>query len=398
MGHKFQEIFISDKVDCPYLYKLKMHLTNIRQFDPSLFCPSPYMSIITMMLFKHYPIKNLFFSLDFSTYISYEQKFDFSEDNKGCTKLNWFKPHRLLDTPTCHKCILCVHPGLNYDQDMYIPFLVNELKNIDVDIIIIHARGDYNVKSNVRNVYHMANQDDLIEIYNYLGGLGYKMVNSVGYSIGGVNLLYYISKFKTGVIHNAMTINSPLDMYACVKYVCPVANHHMMFQQKKKYYECLDYIAEKYTKNCLEGKGLDTSNLDISRENISDLDMSRENIRKKLDNCSSLHDLSDKVSSFIFDLDNMEFRNVYEYYMYCSPTTWLNNDNKTPIVIVSDKTDPISTWHNFDKKRLERISNLILLQTEYGGHLGYVESLRGKNYMQVVVKSWLEALSLMTES
>lgn len=58
----------------------------------------------------------------------------------------------------------------------------------------------------------MANHEDFIEIYDYIETLNYKRVNSVGYSIGGVNLLYYISKYKTKIIDNAMTINSPLDM------------------------------------------------------------------------------------------------------------------------------------------------------------------------------------------
>lgn len=80
----------------------------------------------------------------------------------------------------------------------------------------------------------MSNHEDMYEIYNYISKMKYKTINSVGYSIGGVNLLYYISKFNTGIVHNAMTINSPLDMYACVKFCCPFANHHMINFQRAK--------------------------------------------------------------------------------------------------------------------------------------------------------------------
>lgn len=82
--------------------------------------------------------------------------------------------------PNERKALLCVHPGLNYENDVYIPFLINELRNTDTDIVVIHARGDYNVKSNVRNVYHMSNHEDISEIYNYLHQMKYKTINSVG--------------------------------------------------------------------------------------------------------------------------------------------------------------------------------------------------------------------------
>lgn len=44
-----------------------------------------------------------------------------------------------------------------------------------------------------------------------------------------------------------------------------------------------------------------------------DLNISKENIEKTLNNCETLHDLSQNVSSFIFDLDDMQFKNVFEY-------------------------------------------------------------------------------------
>lgn len=58
-------------------------------------------------------MRNLAFNLNFNNYIEYEQKFDFSEENKGCTKLHWYNAHRLLDVPNERKALLCVHPGLN---------------------------------------------------------------------------------------------------------------------------------------------------------------------------------------------------------------------------------------------------------------------------------------------
>jgi len=48
-------------------------------------------------------------------------------------------------------------------------------------------------------------------------------------------------------------------------------------------------------------------------EDFDELNISKESIEKTLNNCETLHDLSENVSGFMFDLDDMQFKNVFEY-------------------------------------------------------------------------------------
>lgn len=151
----------------------------------------------------------------------------------------------------------------------------------------------------------------MLEIYSYMNTLQYKSINSIGFSLGGCKLLYQIAKQKTGIISNAMTINSPLDMYASVNQCCPFGNWQIGKIQKQRQITNLEYIRDTIVNHRKRGVG-NQAPTTLHHVN-SNNELSLHEIKSSILKSNSLHELSESISSYIFEIDGMQFKNVYEY-------------------------------------------------------------------------------------
>jgi len=65
-------------------------------------------------------------------------------------------------------------------------------------------------------------------------------------------------------------------------------------------------VVEKFKSNQASGIGVDIS---MSEDDVN-LEMSKENITNKILQSESMHEIVHNISSFIFEMDDMQFRNA----------------------------------------------------------------------------------------
>ncbi|CCF59849.1 hypothetical protein KAFR_0I00680 [Kazachstania africana CBS 2517] len=75
----------------------------------------------------------------------------------------------------------------------------------------------------------------------------------------------------------------------------------------------------------------------------------------------------------VFTAPSLGFSSGLEYYKAASPLNRINNV-KIPLLVINSTDDPVVSEHSIPKAYLDENPNVLLCETDLGGHLAYLES------------------------
>ncbi|KAI5966255.1 EHT1 [Candida pseudojiufengensis] len=222
------------------------------------------------------------------------------------------------------------------------------------DIVVINNRGCCRTKVTSEKLFNAAATDDIREVLtSFKSKWPNRKIFTAGFSFGAAMLSNFLGE-------EGENGSEPLVDAACVV-GCP--------------WDLIDsayHIENSYTGKYLLGPGLTGFLTKIIKNNYKEIhdhnpDLVNEEVMKKLKTIKSTWQFDDLITC-----KTSNFKNAFEYYRESSPQRKILNI-KTPTLIINSNDDPAVSCR---LPILDCKTNpyLCMVETDLGGHLGYVQS------------------------
>jgi predicted alpha/beta-fold hydrolase len=251
------------------------------------------------------------------------------------------------------KVVILIH-GLEGSSDSnYIHSLTHVLNKNNMDAIAINLRGCSGEPNKTFVTYHSGKTDDLMDVVNHVTlHYDYKEIHIVGFSLGGNITLKFMGEFvhdMPEIIKTAVAVSAPCDLKGSCE--------SMSKRENKMYMK--DFL------KTLKIKALEK----IRRFPNSKLDKS------KILQIKNFCDFDDHFTAICND-----FIDANDYYKKSSSKPFIKFIEK-PTLLISAHDDPFLSESCLPKEEAQNSQIFTFLQTERGGHLGFVAHFKiSKSY------------------
>jgi len=252
--------------------------------------------------------------------------------------------------------VIAIHGLEGSSSSNYIHTITQVLNQNNYDVVAYNMRGCSGEPNLLLSSYHSGKTLDLLEVINYINQkYNYKQVHIVGYSLSGNITLKFMGEFNDTMptnIKSAVTISTPCDLKGSSMAISASENSIYM----------------KGFLKTLKIKALEK----IARFPDANLDASKISSAKNFQEFDSA-----------FTAPTHGFIDADDYWKQSSCKQFLHRIQK-PTLLISSKDDPFLSDSCLPVEESKNHSHFTFLQTNYGGHIGFVNGL----YMKK--QRWLE--------
>lgn len=254
------------------------------------------------------------------------------------------------------KIVILIHGLEGSSNSNYIHTIADTLHNSKYDTVAFNMRSCSGEPNNLLSSYHSGKTEDLVEVISFIEtNYAYKQIHIVGYSLGGNLTLKFMGEFAAKMpklVTSAVGVSVPCDLEGSVISISlpenKIYNNGFLKTLKKKALQKAVLFPD--------------NNLDIAR------------IKKT----KNFYDFDDLVTAPING-----FKNAKEYWKLSSCTQFLPQI-KLPTLLISSKDDPFLNAACLPVQEAVKSKSFTFIETEYGGHIGFVAGFRMKK------QRWLE--------
>ena len=256
--------------------------------------------------------------------------------------------------------ILMIHGLTGSHKSNYMSRLTKQLYS-KYRVFRLNLRGCGTGKGLAKNPYHSGRSEDIVAVLNFLiSTYPNKKIHLLGFSLGANIILKMAGEFDQlfkPYLQSIIAISPPLDLHASVKKI--IAPQNKIFNQ--------------YFTRALINSINDSFHLSIKD-------------KKSISKVKSVYEFDD-----IYTAPICGFENALDYYNQCSSKNFLTSIT-TPTLILHSKDDPLISSVGYDPKKYHN-SSLTWIQTQYGGHVGFIgyTPLKFKfHWMDSLITAWLD--------
>ncbi|EFA79768.1 hypothetical protein PPL_06587 [Heterostelium album PN500] len=326
--------------NCPSLYSPKEGLIrsdseylpsviNGATFDPPiLLCHRNLMNFYAMFVKKKLDLKK-------------KREYLYAEDG-GMLSLDWFNFDDECDetTPT-----IVLLPGVEGSgNSVYIRYFVqNAHKMYNFRCVVLNNRGLGGNEITSDKTYSFGKIDDVEFITNHIKQkIPKAQLFLVGFSMGGIILVNYLSKVGTNSPYSAhICYSNPMDLKASWERLISTRTNKIFYGGR---------LTAKFKKMLLKfGHRLD-----------------QYATKKQIKNCKTAMDLDELITIKMFGYPSVE-----DYYKVTSPSNQIQNI-KVPCLFICAKDDNFIPWRSIPYSKFKSNPNTILAMPRKGGHLGFI--------------------------
>ncbi len=254
------------------------------------------------------------------------------------------------------KTIVILTHGLEGNSERtYMRGMVKALNNAGWDAVALNLRGCSGESNNLYLSYHSGKTDDLeLVVQHLLRNYKYEKIMLIGFSLGGNLTLKYIGE-KGEEIHSnisrAVAISVPVDLRDSADQLSKSSNAIYMKRFLRMLKPKMIEKTQRFPKN------------GINKDDIV------------------------KMNNF-YDFDNLYtapahgFSSAEDYWKKCSAKPFLSKI-KIPTLLINALNDPFLGNLSYPVKEAEN-SKLFHLETpQYGGHVGFINSIKMKGELWI---------------
>lgn len=243
------------------------------------------------------------------------------------------------------KIVILIHGLEGNSNSNYIHTVSQTLNKAKYDIVAFNMRGCSGEPNKLVSSYHSGKTEDLLEIVNFLEErFDYKQIHIVGYSLGGNLTIKFMGEFANTIpekIFSAVGISVPCDLKGSVEAISHWENIFYM----NGFLKTLKEKAQQKIKL------------------FPDVNIDTKNIKK----ATNFYEFDD-----LFTAPINGFINADDYWKKSSCKQFIS-EIKLPTMLISAKDDSFLNELCYPVEESTNHDNFTFVQTEFGGHLGFVE-------------------------
>ena len=245
------------------------------------------------------------------------------------------------------KVVIAIHGLEGSSNSTYIHSLATLLHDHGIDMIALNLRSCSGVPNRLYSSYHSGKTRDLHSVITYVTEkLNYQSVSIVGYSLGGNMAIKYMGEYAAGMsqkIKTAIGVSVPCDLEGSAK---KINLHSNRLYRKVFMKSLLKKLKDKVSK--FPQSPLTTEDL------------------------KNIHDFKDFDNAYTAPAHG--FKDAVDYWHQSSCKQFIPKINK-PTLLITAMDDPFLTKSCYPFKEAEANTMFYLLTTQYGGHVGFGQSL-----------------------
>lgn len=263
----------------------------------------------------------------------YERERIITPDN-DFLDLDWLKQG-------AEKLVIISHGLEGNSQRAYIKGMARALFLNGFDVLAWNYRGCSEEMNRQLRFYHSGATDDLDVVVNHALNQNYKIINLVGFSLGGNLTLKYLGEVRNrpDELDKAIVFSVPLDLHtSCLKISQPsnwIYSTRFLLSLKEK--------------------------VRLKSRIVTELDV------KGLNKIKTLMEFDDVITGPIHG-----FKNALDYYSKCSSLQVVNNI-QIPTCIINAANDPFLSKECFPAEQLRNHTVVQFVVPQRGGHVGFTE-------------------------
>jgi len=256
-----------------------------------------------------------------------------------------------FSTINSKKIAVLIHGLEGSSSSTYIISLTSVLNANGYDTVAINLRGCSGEPNRLLCSYHSGRTGDIEETMSFINtNYAYEEINLVGFSLGGNMTLKYVGEQNRPHIKSAVAISVPCDLTTS----CIVLNNKL--SNKLYLYSFLKTLKEKATQKL---------------EQFPNSFLTKEAIQK-VRNFKDFDDLYTGPAN--------GFKDANDYYIKNSCKQFIP-EIKTNTLLINALDDPFLTEECFPIKEAMNNPFFHLETPKYGGHVGFVSSLKIKKLL-----------------
>ncbi len=248
------------------------------------------------------------------------------------------------------KVVILIH-GLEGSSDSnYIKSATALLNKDNYDVVAFNMRGCSGEPNKLLSAYHSGKTDDLLWVIQYLEKeLKYKRLHIVGYSLGGNVAFKFMGEYAEvmpSIVKSTIGVSVPCDLKGSSISISAMENRIYM---------------EGFLKT-LRVKALEK----MARFPEANLD------KEKILKSKNFMEFDD-----VFTAPIHGFKDADDYWKQCSCKQFIPLITQ-PTLLISSKDDPFLNDACFPIKEAHENKHFTFMQTNYGGHIGFVAGFNMK--------------------
>lgn len=269
--------------------------------------------------------------------------------------LDWWKQSNT------DKLIIISHGLEGHSRRTYVNSCANYFHNDGYSILAWNQRSCGGEINRLPKLYHMGLIEDLNEVIKHAIDHGYKEINLIGYSMGGILSLNFLGRMHTpSCIKACITFSTPLDLLS----------NAAVFRKRSNIIYLKNFMVDFKRK------------LKIKQSQFPEIFD-----EKKLRDIKSFDELDDFFTAPLFG-----FKNKEDYYKKNSPLFILNQIT-IPTLIVNAENDPFLTPESFLNNFEIPNHNLYFEKPKFGGHVGFSLKDTSYSWAEIRAKQFIESIS-----
>ncbi|XP_050424185.1 protein ABHD1-like isoform X2 [Adelges cooleyi] len=290
----------------------------------------------------------------------------------GQVAIDWRNPNEENNLMTSSVTVLLLCGLTGHSQSEYIKETVNELYNWGYCTVVFNYRGLGGVKLKTARSYSANNIEDLTEVLKYIKlKRPLSPVAAIGFSMGGLLLGTFLTSREQAVnkyLATGVLLSVPWNV---TKASYNTESSWLM----RRMGEYLSY----HLRNII----VQNKDVIFNGDNNTPLDYNR------IIQCKTIRQFDTEYTIKMFN-----YKDVYDYYNDASLSDKLHLI-QIPCLCLSAADDPFLYLPDIPVHEAEKLSNLAILVTSGGGHIGYLDTFwpfRNNNYMLQLIQQYFAAI------
>jgi predicted alpha/beta-fold hydrolase len=210
--------------------------------------------------------------------------------------------------------------------------------------------------------YHSGQTSDVLHILRERKRASGLPLFLAGFSLGGnvsLKLAGELGESGGDLLSGVCAVSTPIDLTACAKAIDETQN----YIYKQRFLACL---TDKIRRRARQAPHLYTTDY--------------------LKRVRTIYDFDEYYTARMFD-----FGSADNYYRTQSSNQFLEKI-RVPALVITSKDDPLIPFRMYDHPAFRENSNLRLIATDHGGHVGFVARRRPRFWLDGVMMDWMEEI------
>ena len=242
------------------------------------------------------------------------------------------------------KIAITIHGLEGSSNSNYIKNITQTLNQNKIDVVAFNMRSCSGEPNRLLSSYHSGKTEDLFEIIQFLEQhYNYTKIFIIGYSLGGNLTLKFMGEYAQKmpkIVKLAVGVSVPCDLEGSVEAIS---------KKENKIYRN-GFLKTLKQKALYKAKQFPKVNLDTN----------------KIKKATNFYEFDDLVTAPIHG-----FKNAKDYWTQSSCKQFITKTT-LPTLLISSKDDPFLNEECHPVKEAKNNDNFTFLQTQYGGHIGFV--------------------------